>query len=123
MARLGAAEGAGSSPEKPTVRGYRHPDLVALLPGSREREVEALFPPMLDAARLMRENNPSLRFATTAASRKLADRLKEMAEEAGFEDFEVGVENVHAVILADRAAASNVASEQRDASPPSHPIA
>jgi lipid-A-disaccharide synthase len=53
----------------------REIDLVALLPGSRRREVRKIFPPMLEAARLLKHTHPSLRFAAAAAS---AARLDEM---------------------------------------------
>ncbi|OAI41765.1 lipid-A-disaccharide synthase [Verrucomicrobia bacterium SCGC AG-212-E04] len=53
----------------------RQSDLVALLPGSRRREVRKIFPPMLEAARALRRDHPSLRFAAAAAS---PARLEEM---------------------------------------------
>lgn len=86
----------------------RDPKLVALLPGSREREIEALFPVMLDAANRMRKKDPELRFAASAASERLAARMKDLAEGAGCGDVEVGVKNVHDVMR--RAVAGVVAS-------------
>lgn len=50
----------------------REENLVALLPGSREAEVQRILPPMLDAARLLRRERPGLRFELAAASEKVA---------------------------------------------------
>ncbi len=66
----------------------REKDLVALLPGSREKEIEALFPPMLQAARILRSRRPDLRFATSGASAGLTERLREMTVAAGLGDCE-----------------------------------
>ncbi len=57
------------------VTAPRHDDLVALLPGSRRREVRKIFPPMLEASRLLKRDQPHLHFAAAAAS---AARLEEM---------------------------------------------
>lgn len=64
----------------------REENLVALLPGSREREIAALFPPMLEAAAILRERHPELRFATTGATPLLTERLREMVREAGLSE-------------------------------------
>ncbi len=61
----------------------RDAGLVALLPGSREREVEKLFPPMLGAAGILLKENPDLRFATSGATPVLTERLKELVDESG----------------------------------------
>jgi len=53
----------------------RGENLVALLPGSRRREVRKIFPPMLEAARLLKRDRPDLQFAAGAAS---PARLQEM---------------------------------------------
>ncbi len=72
-------------------RMERDEGLVALLPGSREREIAALFPRMLEAASILRSRFPGLRFATAGASPALNARLAEMVREAGLEaDVEVG---------------------------------
>jgi lipid-A-disaccharide synthase len=54
----------------------RQPDLVALLPGSRSKEVRAIFPAMVAAARLMKERRPSLRFEAAAARESLAAEMR-----------------------------------------------
>ncbi|NNE92162.1 MAG: lipid-A-disaccharide synthase [Verrucomicrobiales bacterium] len=63
----------------------RESDLIALLPGSREREIEALFPAMLDAAAILKKKQPDLRFISTGANAALTDRLRELADAAGIE--------------------------------------
>jgi lipid-A-disaccharide synthase len=61
----------------------RETGLVALLPGSREREIEALFPPMLDAAWILLEKDPALKFVTTGATPRLTERLRDMVNDRG----------------------------------------
>lgn len=61
----------------------RDPNLVALLPGSRSKEVSRLFPTMLVAAREMEENHPGLRFEVAAANAELASDMHRMMEETG----------------------------------------
>ncbi len=74
--------------------GARDPGLVALLPGSRGREVEKIFPVMLGAAAEMVKLRPDLRFASAAANGKLAGRMREMAAAAGV-GCEVGTGNAY----------------------------
>lgn len=57
----------------------RETDLVALLPGSRGKEVRKIFPVMLATARLMQQRNPALRFAAAAASETLAAEMRALA--------------------------------------------
>lgn len=59
----------------------RDPELVALLPGSRRREIQRIFPILLDAAAQLRELHPDrpLRFATAARSERTAAALRELA--------------------------------------------
>jgi lipid-A-disaccharide synthase len=61
----------------------REENLVALLPGSREREIAALYPAMLEAAAILTERHPALRFATSGATPKLTDRLRDLTRGAG----------------------------------------
>ena len=83
----------------------REPDLVALLPGSREREIAALWPVMLETAAALRTTHPHLRFATGAVNDRLATRMRDLA--GGF-PVDIGVGNAHD--LMQRAAAGLVAS-------------
>ena len=87
----------------------REENLVALLPGSREREIAALYPAMLGAAAILRERHPALRFATTGATAPLTERLREMTREAGLEEMiEVGQQTSHEIMC--RATTGVVAS-------------
>jgi lipid-A-disaccharide synthase len=63
----------------------REESLVALLPGSRTREIERLFPIMLETAREMLATRTGIRFEAPAASPKLAKTMREMVEESGLE--------------------------------------
>ncbi len=64
----------------------REEDLLALLPGSREREVSRLFPMMLESARRLGLKHPAVRFESSGASPKLAARMREMVETSGMGD-------------------------------------
>lgn len=77
----------------------REEGLVALLPGSREREIASLFPPMLEAAGILLQRRPGLRFATTGATPLLTGKLRGMVEQAGLESaFEVGRSASHEIM-------------------------
>lgn len=54
----------------------RDPQLIGLFPGSREKEVRKIFPPMVEAAIRMKGQRPELRFETSAASHQLAERMR-----------------------------------------------
>ena len=86
----------------------REDDLVALLPGSREREIETLFAPMIGAAQALRKTRPKLRFATAAASGVLEKRMREIADQGGLGDVEISSGGVHE--LMQRAGTGVVAS-------------
>lgn len=85
----------------------RDPDLLALLPGSREREVRKIFPVMLSAAHAVRNARPATRFAAAAMSAKIRTAMQAMAEAAGV-DVDIGVLNSRDIMR--RAAAGLVAS-------------
>ena len=70
------------------IRGM---DLVALLPGSRRREVRKIFPPMLEAARLLKYTHPSLRFAAAAASAARLDEMRAAREALGWGEAECAI--------------------------------
>ncbi|MEM6916447.1 MAG: lipid-A-disaccharide synthase, partial [Verrucomicrobiota bacterium] len=70
-----------------------------MLPGSREREIAKLFPPMLEAAALLRESRPELRFATTGATPALTALLADRVEEACLSEvFSVGESSSHEIM-------------------------
>ncbi len=64
------------------IAAERDPKLVGLFPGSREREVARLFPVMLETARRLNSEHPSLRFQAPAASEKLAIQMRALLEKA-----------------------------------------
>jgi lipid-A-disaccharide synthase len=57
----------------------REPDLLALLPGSRRKEVRKIFPVMLATARELRQRHPDLRCEAAAASPALAEEMRTLA--------------------------------------------
>ena len=61
----------------------RDPSLVALLPGSRGKEVRRIFPVMADAAMRLRESNPALRFEAAAVSDTLAGEMRAILRTRG----------------------------------------
>jgi len=58
------------------INSERDPNLIALFPGSRLREVRKIFPVMLRTAHQLRKHNPNLRFEVAAASEQLAGEMK-----------------------------------------------
>ncbi|HEY5752735.1 MAG TPA: lipid-A-disaccharide synthase [Chthoniobacterales bacterium] len=65
--------------EKKRIPGVeRDSHLIGLFPGSREREIRKIFPIMLEAAQLLAEKHPQLRFAVPAASEKLESLIRSM---------------------------------------------
>ncbi|MFT5883304.1 MAG: lipid-A-disaccharide synthase [Crocinitomicaceae bacterium] len=60
----------------------RESKLVGLFPGSREREVARLFPVMLETARRLSSEYPSLRFQAPAASEKLGEQMRILLDKA-----------------------------------------
>ncbi|HKS31258.1 MAG TPA: lipid-A-disaccharide synthase [Chthoniobacterales bacterium] len=62
--------------QTPPVPSARDDNLIALFPGSREREVKKIFPIMRAAALELDHKNPDLRFAVSAASEPLAELIR-----------------------------------------------
>jgi lipid-A-disaccharide synthase len=60
-------------PQKLDTR--RNPNLVGLFPGSRAREVRKIFPVLIEAAHLLLQVKPGLRFQVAAASEELAREM------------------------------------------------
>lgn len=86
----------------------RVPNLVALFPGSRNREIKRIFPLMLKAARSLRRKDDAIRFEASAASEAAHEIMRRVASEAGFSDITIGVR--HAYELMQRAHVGMVAS-------------
>ncbi|MEO6739385.1 MAG: lipid-A-disaccharide synthase [Chthoniobacteraceae bacterium] len=66
------------SDSQPQRESGRDATLVALLPGSRGKEVRKLFPIMIEAAKRLRQSRPALRFEAAAARESLAEEMREM---------------------------------------------
>lgn len=58
--------------------------LVGLFPGSREREIQRLFPLMLTVARKLKRKHGDLKFEVPAASERYLATLNQLREKAGF---------------------------------------
>ena len=65
--------------ETQKIDNGRDPNLIGLFPGSRSREVRKIFPVMIEAARLLLQLNPALRFQVAAASEELAREMNEQS--------------------------------------------
>ena len=83
----------------------REPHLLGLFPGSREREVRRIFPVMVEAVRQIRREMPEATFEAAAASEAHAERMREMAGDAG-----INIRAGHAHDLMQRATAGIVCS-------------
>ncbi|MCK9588299.1 MAG: lipid-A-disaccharide synthase [Terrimicrobiaceae bacterium] len=59
----------------------REPALVGFFPGSREREVRRIFPVMIGAAKIIRQEFPEARFEAAAASETHAERMRAMTDD------------------------------------------
>ena len=70
---------------RPVPPADRDETLFGLFPGSREREVRKIFPAMADAAALIHQSRPEIRFEAAAATQAHAEMIRTMAGEAGVE--------------------------------------
>jgi lipid-A-disaccharide synthase len=73
----------------------RDPKLVALLPGSRNREIRRIFPVMLDAAKLLRQKDESIHVEASAASETHRQLMRKLSYESGVEDVPIGLKNAY----------------------------
>lgn len=71
------------------------PNRVAIVPGSRPREIERLLPALAEAARILKEKNSDLQFVLPLAPGIAEERVRELLRAAG-----VDVELVHGGALA-----------------------
>lgn len=62
--------------------GVREKGLIGLFPGSRNREVERIFPIFIQVVKALHTLHPEWRFETSASSEKLAATMRRMAAEA-----------------------------------------
>ena len=68
------------------IANARDESLVALLPGSRRREVRKIFPVMLETAKRMKRARPDLLFEAAAASERAASSMRELSARHGSEN-------------------------------------
>jgi lipid-A-disaccharide synthase len=76
----------------------RNPKLVALLPGSRTREIRRIFPVMLDAAKLLRGKDGTIHFEASAASDRGCELMRKLSRESGLSDLPIGLKNAYDVM-------------------------
>jgi lipid-A-disaccharide synthase len=86
----------------------RNPELVALLPGSRSREVKRIFPVMLRAARLLSARDENIRFEASAGSEATREMMQKLVNKTGTRNVTVSFQNSYD--LMQRAYAGMVAS-------------
>jgi lipid-A-disaccharide synthase len=90
------------------LAGGREENLLALLPGSREREVRKIFPVMLEAAGILRKSRPGLRVVASGASAEMMVIMEEISARRGDVGCETTLKSAHE--LMQRATAGMVAS-------------
>jgi lipid-A-disaccharide synthase len=56
--------------------------VVALLPGSRQKEIARILPVMMGAALVLRQKDPDIQFAIAAASRSSREQISSIVEES-----------------------------------------
>ncbi|WP_395717421.1 lipid-A-disaccharide synthase [Prosthecobacter sp.] len=88
----------------------REPGLVGWFPGSRMNEVRRLFPIMMDAAKIIKQAVPDVRFAVSAANETLAGFMRQMADEYDMPEAKRWIETGTVYDLMQRAEAGAVAS-------------
>ena len=88
----------------------RDPDLVALLPGSREKEVRKIFPELLRTARELRRRRPATRFQAAAASEKVSGIMRDLVAAEGLDEEFCPIRERAAHTLMQHATAGMVAS-------------
>jgi lipid-A-disaccharide synthase len=73
----------------------RNPKLVALLPGSRTREIRRIFPVMLDAAKLLRREDATIQVEASAASERGRELMRKLSHESGLNEIPIGLKNAY----------------------------
>src|SRR6516225_3329032 len=75
------------------TEGQRDTELVALLPGSRGREVKRIFPIMLRAAQRLRARDGNMRFEASAASESTRDMMLKYLDKTKLENVVISLRN------------------------------
>ncbi|MBV8532744.1 MAG: lipid-A-disaccharide synthase [Verrucomicrobia bacterium] len=76
----------------------RNPKLIALLPGSRNREIRRIFPVMLDAAKLLRRKDATIQVEASAASERGRELMRKLSYQSGLSDVPIGLKNAYEVM-------------------------
>ena len=71
----------------------RDPKLIALLPGSRSREVKRILPVMLEAARQLQLKDSSIHFEIAATSPTASETIQRMVTQSGLRQVAVKIRN------------------------------
>ena len=71
----------------------RDPKLIALLPGSRSREIKRIFPVMLEAARLLQKKDSSIWFEVSATSTAASESMQQLVAESRVANVKIQVRN------------------------------
>jgi lipid-A-disaccharide synthase len=69
--------------EEQLPQGQPRPNRVAIVPGSRPREIERLLPALAGAARILKDKNPDLQFVLPLAAGIAKQRVRELLQAAG----------------------------------------
>jgi len=94
--------------ERHRTGAVRDPGLVALLPGSRGREIKRIFPVMLRAAKLLSARDDHIRFEASAASEATREIMRKIVDKTKIGNVTIGLRNSYD--LMQRAYAGMVAS-------------
>jgi lipid-A-disaccharide synthase len=92
------------------IDAQRDPNLIALFPGSRLREVRKIFPVMLETVGELLRTKPDVRFDVAASSSDLAQELRGMLDVAGKNRERVQIKIGEAAQIMQRAFAGIIAS-------------
>jgi lipid-A-disaccharide synthase len=80
------------------IREPRDRRLIALLPGSRNREIRRIFPVMLEAAKLLRRRDAAVHFEASAASETGRELMRKLSGEADLGEVPIGLKNAYGVM-------------------------
>jgi lipid-A-disaccharide synthase len=92
------------------IDAQRDPNLIALFPGSRLREVRKIFPVMLETVGELLRTKPDVRFDVAASSSDLAQEMRGMLAAAGKNRERVQIKIGEAAQIMQRAFAGIIAS-------------
>ena len=96
--------------EAKRIEGGRDEKLIGLFPGSRDREVERLFPLMVRVVASLHERYPDWRFEASAASQPLEECMRAIVESEGAGRLPIDIVRGRSQELMQRASSGVVAS-------------